>query len=137
MLMVQTSRSDHPVYKLLAGLSAAEDFEAEMNAQRQAFGYPPYTRMIDLVLQDSFETRLDNLAMLLAGQLRRAGIGTVLGPFPPQVDRIAGRHIRIIRLTLPRDKQLAKSKEKLRTQVAGFEAFHKWAGHISIDVDPL
>lgn len=137
MLMVQTSRSDHPVYKLLAGLSASEDFESELNAQRQAFGYPPYTRMIDLVLQDSFETRLENLSMLLAGQLRRAGIGTVLGPFPPQVDRIAGRHLRIIRLTMLRNKQLSKSKEKLLALVSGFESFHKWAGHISIDVDPL
>lgn len=136
MLVIQTSRSSHPVYKLLAGLSGAEDFESEMNAQRQAFGYPPYTRMTDLILQDSFEARLDNLSMLLALRLRQSGIGTVLGPFPPQIDRIAGKFIRQIRITMPRDKQLAIAKEKLRSIVADFETFHKWSAHIAIDVDP-
>ena len=137
MLMIQTSQGAHPVYRLLSGAASAEDFETEMNAQRQAFGYPPYTRMIDLVLQDSFQARLENLSSLLASQLRKAGVGTILGPYPPQVDKIAGRYLRIIRITLPRDTRLSASKAVLRKIISDFESFHKWSGHIAIDVDPL
>ncbi|MBQ9184869.1 MAG: primosomal protein N' [Bacteroidales bacterium] len=137
MLMIQTSQSAHPVYRLLSGLASAVDFENELNAQRQAFGYPPFTRMIDLILQDSFDRRLDYLSLQLASRLKEAATGSVLGPFPPQIDKIAGKFIRIIRITLPRDGRLMAAKHTLRTLVSDFESFHKWSGHIAIDVDPL
>lgn len=137
MLMVQTSRSDHPVYKFLSGQIAPEVFESEMLAQRKEFGYPPYARMIDFILQDSFEQRLNNLSMLLSERLGRTKAGTLLGPFSPSVDKIAGRHIRIIRLSLARNKSLQSTKDALHKLVADFESYHKWSGHISIDVDPL
>ena len=137
MLMVQTSRSDHPVYKFLSGQIAPEVFESEMLAQRKEFSYPPYARMIDFILQDSFEQRLNNLSMLLSERLGRTKAGTLLGPFSPSVDKIAGRHIRIIRLSLARNNRLQSTKEALHKLVADFESYHKWSGHISIDVDPL
>ena len=108
-----------------------------MLAQRKEFGYPPYARMIDFILQDSFEQRLNNLSMLLSERLGRTKAGTLLGPFSPSVDKITGRHIRIIRLSLARNKSLQSTKDALHKLVADFESYHKWSGHISIDVDPL
>lgn len=137
LLVVQTAQSRHPVYRYLAGEYDKESFEAGLDSQRQAFGYPPYTRMIDLILEDINELRLENMSMLLARQLKVSGTGSILGPFQPQVDRIAGKHRRMIRITLPRDKRIASAKELIRGIITEFETTHKRAIRITIDVDPL
>lgn len=137
LLVIQTARSSHPVYELMAGSISAETFQNELLRQREEFLYPPYTRMIDIILQDSFQTRLETIAMLIERDLSGIGAISIMGPFPPAVDRIAGKHIRIIRLTFKKDGRLPDIKKRLAKVVQNFQNEHKWQGHIVIDVDPL
>ena len=60
----------------------------------------------------------------------------VSGPFPPPVDRIAGNYIRIIRLTLKKDRRLHDMKRLAATTAANFEKAARCQGSITIDVDP-
>ena len=134
--VIQTAQGDHPVYNMLQGQGSPEEFESRLLEQRRDFSYPPYTRVTDLVMQDSSEQKVDNLSFLLSRKLAGMGFTSFLGPYPPLIDKVGGKFIRIIRVTLKRDSSLQRLKSRLGAAVQAFEADFKWAGHITIDVDP-
>ncbi len=136
VFVIQTAQGEHPVYNMLRGDGSPEEFETKMLEQRRDFSYPPYTRITDLVMQDSSEQKVDNLSFLLSRKLSGMGFTSLLGPYPPQVDKVGGKFIRIIRVTLKRDSSLQQLKSRLQAAVQAFEADFKWAGHITVDVDP-
>ena len=109
--------------------------------ERRLFGYPPFTRLVHIVLKDNNEKRLDFLSKELRKALLAAFSDTdtppaVIGPYAPAVERIAGESIRQIRVTLPRNKALTALKRRLADAVNTFVKERKYAPHLSIDVDP-
>ena len=130
--LIQTREPDHHVFGRLEGKA---DNTATLLAERRVFHYPPYTRLIHLILRDENEKRVDLMARELRQVLPEAG--TVIGPYAPVVDRVADRYIRQIRIMLPRDKALTASKHAIAAAVATFEKLRKYTGHIVIDVDPV
>ena len=142
--VVQTSQPDHPVYSLLRGSGESPEIMQRMLDERRDFGYPPFTRLVRIVLKDRSEPRLENLSLKLADTLvTTLGIPAnhpsfqLAGPFSPPVDKISDEYIRHIRIHLPRDRSLSRRKETIALAVRDFEAEHSWQGHVSIDVDPL
>ena len=127
-LVVQTREPRHPVF---SGLKDVEDATARMLEERRLAGYPPYTRMVKLLIRDSNEKRLEFLSRELAGELGPVGV-PVEGPYASQREE----SLREIRLLLPRDKALGPRKQAIGHTVAAFEQARKYPGHISIDVDP-
>ena len=131
LFIIQTREPGHPVFAAFD-----EDRSEVFLAERKAFGYPPYTRLVHLVLKDGNLRRIEGLGAALARELS-AFLPAVIGPYAPVPDCIAGRHIRHIRIMLPRDKALKQRKQALSEAVARFERERKYTGHIVIDVDPV
>ena len=116
--------------------------------ERKLFGYPPYSRVIGLIIKDYNQARVDLMSQKLAEAVRSAlGVrltfapGTltepsVIGPYSPAVDKVSGQNIRQIRVLLPKDRSLIKNKTTLAAAVALFEKERKYSGHIALDVDP-
>ena len=126
------------------------DFARRLLAERQAFGYPPYSRIIQLIIRDTDEQRLDRMAGALADAICAAfvirptliagplpGSITLTGPYAPPIDKVAGTWIRHIRLTLRKDANLAPNKQLLAATLTRFETDHRYPGHIHPDVDPI
>lgn len=109
LFVIQTEQPEHPVYKRFLMQEPPENGMRE----RQTFDYPPFTRMVEIVLRSNDEKSLDDKA----GELHKAldeGIAAHVGiPVSPQVDKIAGKHIRVIRIRLRRDKSLSTAKRKI------------------------
>ena len=124
-LLIQTREPRHPVF---SALQEGEDATARMLEERRLAGYPPFTRMVKLLISDSNEKRLDFLSRELAGALAPVGV-PVEGPYAPGT----GREIRLL---LPRDKALTARKRAIGQTVTAFEQARKYPGHIAIDVDP-
>ena len=149
LFVIQTAQSSHPLYRRLAGEDVRTDFIGDLLAERKEFGYPPFSRIIILICRDSNRERLDELSHALADTLC-ATFGTqpsplagplqgsigLTGPYAPPLDRIAGEHIRHIRLTLRKDASLAANKRMLADVLTRFEKERRYAGHIFPDVDP-
>ncbi|MBQ6284220.1 MAG: primosomal protein N' [Bacteroidales bacterium] len=139
LFVVQTSQPDHPVYKSLTGAQDASMVTDRLLKERKLFGYPPYSRVINTILRDRNIQRIElmgrSLSALLAGTLGRGA--KVIGPYSPAVDKTAGENIRIIRVMLPKDKNLRSSKAALQETVERFARERKYSGHISLDVDPV
>ena len=132
LLLIQTREPDHPV---LARLQDGGDAPTLL-AERRLFFYPPYSRLVKVIVRDANEKRLEALSRALAGELATVA-PNVTGPYAPVVDRLAGESIRHIRLLLPRDRALTATKKRIAALLAGFEKDRKYPGHIVIDVDPV
>ena len=136
LFIIQTREPEHPVFDSLNG----HFHQDELLQERRQFGYPPYTRLIHIVLKDKNLQRLAGLSATLAEALSAhpslAGM-PVVGPYAPVVDRIADEYIRQLRVMLPRDKSLGGRKHALALVVGGFEKKYRYTGHVAIDVDPV
>lgn len=141
LFVIQTAQPDHPLYRNL--LSEAQDFGTVLLTERKDFHFPPYTRIVEISVRDHFEDRVERMSHALASAIRSCrqspeGIlnDPVTGPYSPAVDMIADQHIRNIRLSLKKNRQLSSEKAALKAIISNFEKEMKYDGHITINVDP-
>ena len=132
LFIIQTSQPEHPIYQSMITASP-DSFNERLLTERRDFDFPPYTRNIELTIKDSYENRAERMAGKLASSLRDFSI---TGPYAPVISKIADMHIRKIRLSLKKDRNLITKKTELKNIVEIFEKSQKYTGHISIDVDP-
>lgn len=148
LFVIQTSQPEHPVYQSIDGKLDENGTMAHFLGERKLFGYPPYSRVIGVVIKDYNQARVDLLSRDLGEYLRGAlavkvsiapGVQNgpnVIGPYSPAIDKISNQNIRQIRVLLPKDRSLARNKETLAAAVERFEKEKKYSGHIALDVDP-
>ena len=151
LLAVQTSQPSHPVYQALEyGVQDDAMHDAlvdRMMEERYMFGYPPFSRIVRIILKDIDEERAARMSAELASAIR-SGFGlagfvqdnapevSVLGPYAPAVDRQSDQFIRNIRVSLKKDGALASNKARLASLVRKFETDNAYTSHIALDVDP-
>ena len=120
-------------------------FNQNLLSERKMFGFPPYSRIIEITIRDRFEDRAERMASRLASTLRQiyrnsTGKGIladpVTGPYAPVVDKIQEMFIRCIRISMRKDRTLAANKSLLNETIEKFEKDQKYSDHITINVDP-
>lgn len=131
LFVIQTAQPGHPVFAMLE-----ETLGEELLAERELFGYPPYSRVVNLGFRDENELRAENMARMLATRLKGLGMD-VVGPYAPQLAFRDGRHCRDLRVMFPKNRELARAKALLRKTLLEFEKEYKYNDHVAIDVDPL
>lgn len=148
LFVIQTSQPEHPVYQSIEGQLDENGTMARFLGERKMFGYPPYSRVIGVIIKDYNQARVDLLSRELGEYLRAAlavkvsfapGVQNgpnVIGPYSPAIDKISNQNIRQIRVLLPKDRSLVRNKETLAAAVECFEKEKKYSGHIALDVDP-
>ena len=148
LFVIQTSQPEHPVYQSMEGQLDGNGTMARFLGERKMFGYPPYSRVIGVIVKDYNQARVDLLSRELAEAIRGAlgarlsfapGVQNspdVIGPYSPAIDKISNQNIRQIRVLLPKDRSLVRNKETLAAAVERFEKGKKYSGHIALDVDP-
>ncbi len=148
LFVIQTSQPEHPVYQSIDGQLDENGTMTRFLGERKMFGYPPYSRVIGVIIKDYNQPRVDLLSRELAEAISSAlGVRTsfapgvqngpnVIGPYSPAIDKISNQNIRQIRVLLPKDRSLVRNKETLAAAVERFEKDKKYPGHIALDVDP-
>lgn len=142
--VIQTGMPEHPVYRQLAE-GGSDILYPVLLSERKEFGYPPFTRLVNINIRDTDERRLERMAAGLAARLK--GIFTessmtdvsyepVSAPFRPPVDKVADHYIRTVRVTLKKDRLLHGYKKSVAATVVSFEKDNRYPNHITIDVDP-
>ena len=133
LFVIQTSQPEHPVYRMMT-TERNECPGIDLMQERKDFSFPPYTRIIELTFRDSNEGRAVKLAEDLAHVLRKSF--DITGPYAPAVDRISDQHIRIIRISMKKDRHLSAHKKSVMKTVQEFEKARRYDGHITVNVDP-
>ncbi len=165
--VLQTAQPDHPVYRMLLSEGAADaaggcapsdkreaqdspaaqaagapDYKNAIMAERKEFHYPPYSRIVNIVLRDDKPERLERLGGLLSLTLRGEGVfpgsGVEVSPlYAPAVDKVRDEYVRVVRVSFPKDRLLSENKAALLQRVKAFAAERKYDSHIKLDVDPI
>ena len=107
--VIQTEQPGHPVYSRLLLHTRPEEGMKE----RETFDYPPFTRMVEIVMRSRDKARLKESAGKLYEALSQDIPGHIGIPVEPQINMISGKHILIIRIRLKRDRKLSESKRKI------------------------
>ncbi len=134
LLVIQTAQPTHPVYQALVQASPAPGSIEALMDERKEFGYPPYTRLINISIKHLDEARAESLAAKLARELHSFSPD---GPFAPSTGKDSGRYVRMLRITLDKDRSLALRKQALKKIIATFADKEHCPDAITLDVDPV
>ncbi len=108
-VVVQTSQPDHHIFQFVRN----NDYTAFLNSQlneRKLFSYPPFFRLIKLIVKHKNAANVDRVSLTLANKLRKNSTLTVLGPEYPLISRVKLWYNKEIWLKM--DKKLPLSATK-------------------------
>ncbi len=136
-VVLQTRQPGLPVIADVVGMNYTS-FYKNLFEEREAFHYPPFTRLCYVYLRHKNEDKVETAAQDLGGRLRRHLGDRVLGPDKPSVARIKQLFLRKIVLKLEPSLSLSSVRSFLHTtrQMMMGEKAYKTV-QIFFDVDPL
>ncbi|HAH25241.1 MAG TPA: primosomal protein N' [Prolixibacteraceae bacterium] len=111
-VIIQTAQPKHSVLQDVIGYDYNRLFNQQM-AERKIFRYPPYYRLIKIVIKHRNKDRLDLAALHLSTAFKAFFNRNVLGPEYPVVGRIQNWFQKEILIKLPRDAKIQESKAKI------------------------
>lgn len=136
-VMIQTFDPKNSLYQHLI----AHDYQglySEQIAERKAFGFPPYHRMIMLTLKHRDMQRLTAASSMLQQRLQQAFGSRVSGVILPSVARTQNMYVRQIRLTIEANANIVRAKELVREHIGFVQQQSGCKGTIILpDVDPM
>jgi primosomal protein N' (replication factor Y) len=136
-VMIQTFDPKNSLYQHLI----QHDYQglyAEQIAERKAFGFPPFHRMIMLTLKHRDIGRLDTASSLLQQRLQQVFGKRVSGVIIPGIARTQNMYVRQIRLTIEASANIARAKELVCEQIMFVQQQTTCKGTIILpDVDPM
>ena len=137
LVVLQTNQAEHPLIRLAHDFNYPAMVESQLT-ERRLFHYPPYYRLITLVLRSRDEAVLLELATLYANKLRERLGHRVLGPVSPPVARVQTFYIRQVVIKVETTVAITPMRaflEKTREAMRQHPLFKKLLIHY--DVDPV
>ncbi|MFA6334451.1 MAG: primosomal protein N' [Bacteroidales bacterium] len=133
-VIIQTSQADHPVYK-----SFTTDTEtlSDLLRERKEFDYPPFVRMIKIILRSSNRPKLDLAAKEMEEMLPLWGVKDFSGPFAPVIDRLRGEYALQFWLKLSKVNNIQSVKRKIMDGTDNYIVKQHPAVKVLFDADPL
>jgi len=126
-LIIQTAQKNHPALMRVS---------AELFEQRREFAYPPFCRLVTVVVKDRYEGRLWNVCRRLNEEFHSVKGAEIAGPVAPAIDYVDRQHICEFHIRLRRNASLPKIKQALSERIELVEAEFKGNATIIADVDP-
>lgn len=136
-VVLQTSQPEHPLIRMVMR-SAYKEMATLQLGERNMFKYPPYYRLITLVLRSRNETALRETSTIYADKLRTKFGDRVLGPVTPVVTRIQTLYVRNIVLKIEINASIVGTRElleKVYSEMQSIPSFRQIIFHY--DVDPM
>ena len=112
-VIIQTSNPAHPVIERVVAHDYKGFYEQEIT-ERQQYGYPPFTKIINIYLKHKQDDVVLEMAVRYSNLLRQVFGKRVLGPEAPMVPRVQSLYIRQIVLKMELNASMAKVKKILR-----------------------
>ena len=136
-VIIQTFQPDHEVLKLVEDHNYKDLLKGQL-IERQAFRYPPYHRLIHIMVRHRNRRVVEQASSLLAKSMRTVFEHRVLGPEYPAFERLKGYYQKQILLKVERSLSYPDSKDKLNRFVNGLLSHPSARGvKVRVDVDPF
>ena len=122
MVVLQTTQPEHPLIDMVKR-SAYKEMVSLQLAERSMFRYPPYYRLITIVLRSRNEASLQEMSSLFAEKLRARLGERVLGPVIPPVTRVQTFYLRNIILKIEITASITSMRDLLESIYAEMQSF--------------
>lgn len=136
LVILQTKQKDLPVIQQVV----RHDYEGlyrDLIAERQAFCYPPYFRLIYVYLKHTNDGLVQTAATEMGSRLRQWFGNRVLGPDKPSVAKVKSQNIRKLVLKLELGIDMKRVREYLLMAQQQLLADKRYASlQVYYDVDP-
>lgn len=111
-VVIQTANAGQPVLRLIRENDFENFYRMEIS-EREKFAYPPFTRLIRILLKHEDKNLLDRAAVDLAAFLRdQIGSRRILGPEEPLIARLRNLYQMQILVKIERDPNISLNKVK-------------------------
>ena len=135
-VVIQTYNPKHDLMNKIVKNDYVGMFNEQLN-QRFTFEYPPYSRLIKIILKNKDLNKLIKASDWLSQALRNEFQKELLGPESPLIARINNKHIKNILIKIPVNKSLKKSKYFINKTINSFKSISFFRSvDVIIDVDP-
>ena len=132
-VIIQTSEPEHHIY---SSIGDYEQVATRLLNERKRYGYPPYTRIVRIMMRSRNSGVLVEASISLGERLRNRFARRVLGPVTPLIDRVRGEHRVELLLKIETEASYARAKAILREEIAKLRTDGKAKGvTIICDVD--
>ena len=133
---IQTNQPQHAIFEHILEGNYEALYEEEM-VEREGYHYPPFVRLIKLVIKHADEHIAARAARDLSNMLKeKYGVGRILGPEKPLIERIRNLYAQEILIKLEKGISLAKFKTSLREDLDQAQTWPSFKGiQLVIDVD--
>jgi primosomal protein N' (replication factor Y) (superfamily II helicase) len=135
-VMIQTTQVNHPIIQFVQQHDYKKMYEFELQ-NRKEFFYPPFSRIIKIVLKHKAKEVVDDMAHKLVEALQRDLNNFVVGPAAPVVGRIRNQYLMELLIKLPLDmKKIEQYKKLIRNHINLLLTEKRFKGVVTItDVD--
>ncbi len=136
-VVLQTSNPDNPVILDVINNNYKNHYQSEL-AEREAFKYPPFHRLINLTVKHKSQNTVNQASEYFGEYLRGLFNERVVGPQAPPISKIQNWHIRKLMIKIEGGVSLLKVKEMLRSAIDTVIAHPGFRSVvIQADVDPM
>jgi len=136
-VIIQSSKPSHPIITNVINNDYIGMYREQL-AERKEFMYPPFYKMIKIILKHKKTDTLNAAANGLTKELQKTFGYRVLGPQDPIVGRIQNYYLKHILIKIEREKSLKKSKEVILNCTQKItELPNNRSLQVLYDVDPL
>ena len=135
-VLIQTYSKDHEIIDAVKNSDYLSMYKSELR-ERQLFKYPPYCKLIKIVVSHKDYNTTNQAARDLAILLRQTFSGNVLGPEYPVVSRVKNRFLKNILIKVDSENSPSKVKMHLRKLIELLNQKLEYRSvRFTIDVDP-
>ena len=135
-VLIQTYSANHKIIHAVKDNDYINMFNSEL-LERQAFNYPPYCKLLLIIVSHRDYNLTNQAASELALVLRRSFSQNVLGPEYPPISRIKNQYLKNILVKIGSDLSLNQSKKYILKVVDSVHKMPKYKSvRFTIDVDP-
>jgi len=138
-VIIQTSDPENPILKFILKNNYHDFFQTQI-ADRKEHAYPPFSRLIEIIIKHIDKKQASQTAYQLADDLRaKLNSVKIIGPGEPVISKIRNQYLMTILIKVSRNSQ---ELPVIKTQIQGMvnelqkDKTHRNA-RIIIDVDPV
>lgn len=138
-VVIQTSQPDHPVLNFILNRTQEEFYKTEIADRREHF-YPPFSRLIEIVVKHIDKKVSRDAAYALAEQLQYTLPDVkIMGPGEPMIAKIRNQYLMTILIKIPRNSgHLIEIKQRIVTATHNLVLEKEFrSARIIADVDPV
>ncbi|MBQ6309921.1 MAG: primosomal protein N' [Bacteroidales bacterium] len=143
-LVIQTNQKNHPVIQEIKSMAerlqdsshAEESASGNMMAERNMYCFPPFVRLVNVILRNKNYHKLETAANSLSHVLKNSRAFSAMevsGPFPPRMEKLRDEYQLCFSIKFAKDARLQANKDALKKVIS----LMKLPVQTIIDVDPV